>query len=337
MSQEIRVRNKRLTDEQFLKIRNEEVLPQWPTGKDISNLGECIAAAKDISAGKNVALLMEEAKDKGQHVLIPMFGRALTEYMIEGLQYVETEAELGPLGRWTIFSDSYTRKGNFAAAQVGIDRSRKEGMSLLNGWPVVNFGVEDARKIARAVSVPLHFNSTDEDGRLASEIVLAAGWCGCNTRSLQEVIAHCKDITLEEEIRINQYECRLAGIYTENGVPISPENSSNLTGYDSAGFRSFVCVSESLLAAEQGVRYQTLLHGLNMNLISRCRDDPGDGAAMLRILRALRLQGHALRDGSLSVPGGVAAARRRSECHDRLECGHSYHGRRNRLFPQMSG
>lgn len=279
MSKEIRIRNKRLTDEQFFKIRKEEVLPQWPTGKDISNLGECIAAAKEISAGKNVALLLEAAKNKGQHVLVPMFGRALTEYMIDGLQYVESEAALGPLARWLIFSDSYTRKGNFAAAQVGIDRSRKEGMSLLNGWPVVNFGVEDARKITRAASVPLHFNSTDEDGRLASEIVLAAGWSGCNTRSLQEVIAHCKDITLEEEIRINQYECRLAGMYTENGVPISPENSSNLTGYDAAGFRSFVCVSESLLAAEQGVRYQTLLHGLNMNLIQ--------DVAMIRVTERL--------------------------------------------------
>ena len=88
-----------------------------------------------------------------------------------------------------------------------------------------------------------------------------------HTRSLQEVIAHCKDIPLEEEIRINQYEARLAGIYTENGVPICPWNASNLTGYDSAGYRSFVCVSESLLAAEQGVKYQFIEHGLNMNMI----------------------------------------------------------------------
>lgn len=267
MSKNITIRNKRLSDEEFFRIRNEEVLPQWETGREIADLDECIAAAKEISRGKNVAEQMDLAKTNGQHVLVPMFGRALTEYMIEGLQYVESEAVLGPMGHWTIFSDSYTRKGNFAAAAAGLERSRKEGMSLLNGWPVVNYGVEEARKIARASSVPLYFNSTDEDGRLASEIVLAAGWSGCNVRSLQEVIAHCKDISLEDEIRINQYEARLAGIYTEHGIPITPQNPSNLTGYDSAGFRSFVCVSEALLAAEQGVRYQTLLHGLNMNLI----------------------------------------------------------------------
>ena len=138
---------------------------------------------------------------------------------------------------------------------------------MLNGWPIVNFGVEEARRIKRASQLPLTLNSTDEDGRLASEIALAAGWNAANTRSLQECIAHCKDIPLEEEIRINKYESRLAAIYTEHGVPICPHNACNLTGYDSAGYRSFVCVSQSLLGAAQGVKYQFLEHGLNMNLI----------------------------------------------------------------------
>jgi methylaspartate mutase epsilon subunit len=261
------IRNKRLSDDQFFKIRKEEVLTQWETGKGVESLEECMAAAKELSRGKSFALKLKEAKEKGTHVLIPQFGRALTEYTVDGLTYAEQEADLAPSGTWLIYSDSYTRKLDFKSAANGIERSRKEGMSMLNGWPIVNFGVEEARKIMRATRVALTFNSTDEDGRLASEIALAAGWNGCSTRSLQEVIAHCKDIPLEEEIRINQYEARLAGIYTENGVPICPWNASNLTGYDSAGYRSFVCVSESLLAAEQGVKYQFIEHGLNMNMI----------------------------------------------------------------------
>ncbi len=275
----VQIRNKRLSDEQFFKIRNEEVLPMWETGKGVENLNECIAAAKELSEGKSYALRLEEAKRNGTHTYEPMFGQALTEYMIEGLTYVEEESDMLPRGAWTIFSDSYTRKLDFKKAAAGIEASRKEGKTMLNGWPIVNFGVEEARKIRKATRCPLYFNSTDEDGRLASEIALAAGWSACNVRSLQEVIAHCKDIPLEEEIRINQYEARLAGIYTENGVPIMPQNPSNLTGYDSAGFRSFVCVSESLLAAEQGVRYQNLLHGLNMNMIQ--------DTAMIRVTERL--------------------------------------------------
>ena len=261
------IKNQRLTDDQFFKIRKEEVLPMWETGKGVENLDECIAIAKELSQGKNYAMKLTEAKQKGKHLLIPQFGRALTEYTIEGLKYVEEHSELAPDGMWLIYSDSYTRKLDFKSAAGGIERSKKEGMSMLNGWPIVNFGVEDARRVMQSTKVPISFNSTDEDGRLASEIALAAGWNACSTRSLQEVIAHCKNIPLEEEIRINQYEARLAGIYTERGVPQCPWNASNLTGYDSAGYRSFVCVSEALLAAEQGVKYQYIEHGLNMNMI----------------------------------------------------------------------
>ena len=268
-----RIRNKRLSDEQFFKMRKEEVLPQWETGRQVEDLEACIAAAMEISRpdlgfeGKNHALKLLGAREKGISLLIPQFGRALTEDVIEGLTYVEAESDLAPNGIWNMFSDSYTRKNDYKNAAAGIERSRKEGMSMLNGWPIVNFGVEEARRIATSIQSPLTLNSTDEDGRLASEIALASGWNACNTRSLQEVIAHCKDIPLEEQIRINQYEARLAAIYTEKGVPQCPHNACNLTGYDSAGFRSFVCVSESLLSAEQGVKQQFLEHGLNMNLI----------------------------------------------------------------------
>jgi len=190
------IRNKRLSDDEFFKIRKEEVLPMWETGKAVENLDECIAAAKELSQvslgaqGKRAALKLKDAKEKGTHVLIPQFGRALTEYMVDGLSYVEEHSELAPNGFWLIYSDSYTRKLNFKKAAEGIERSRQEGMSMLNGWPIVNFGVEEARRVMQATTVPLSFNSTDEDGRLASEIALAAGFDACYSRSLQEVIAH---------------------------------------------------------------------------------------------------------------------------------------------------
>ncbi len=261
------VRNQKLSDDEFFRIRNEEVLPQWETGKAIQDLDECIAAAKQLSAGKNHAVLLKAAKESGKHILIPQFGRALTEYMIEGITFVEGSTDLVPDGTWNLYSDSYTRKNNYQKAAAGIERSRKEGMSMLNGWPVVNFGVDEARKITEASKLPLHFVTCDEDARLASEIVLAAGWSATSVTSLQECISHSKNIPLAEEIRLMQYDARLAAIYTEKGVPQAPWNSSHLTGYDSAGFHVLVHVSQALLAAEQGVKYQFLSHGLNMNLI----------------------------------------------------------------------
>jgi len=261
------ISNTRLSDEEFFRIRREEVLPQWETGKDLENLDECIAIAKEVSEGKNYALRILDAEERGVHLLQPQFGQALTEFMIDGMSFVEETSPLAPDGLWNIFSDSYTRKLKFDLAQVGINRSRDEKKTYLNGWPIVNFGVSDARKIRKAIQCPITLNSTDEDGRLASEISLAAGWNACNCRSLQEVLAHCKDIPLADEIRINQYESRLAAIYHERGMPQSPHIASNLTGYDTCGFKVFIMVAQSLIGGEQGIRQIYLENGLNMNMV----------------------------------------------------------------------
>ncbi|NLL51220.1 MAG: hypothetical protein GX248_00770, partial [Peptococcaceae bacterium] len=261
------VKNERLSDEEFFRIRREEVLPQWETGKELENLDECIAAAKELSEGKNYALKLLDAEKRGTHLLQPQFGQALTEYMIEGMSFVEETSPLAPDGLWNIFSDSYTRKLKFDLAEAGIKRSKAENKNYLNGWPIVNFGVSEARKIKKAIKSPITLNSTDEDGRLASEIALAAGWNACNCRSLQEVLSHCKDIPLADEIRINKYESRLAAIYSEHGVPQCPHIASNLTGYDSCGFKIFVMVAQALMGGEQGLRQIYLENGLNMNMV----------------------------------------------------------------------
>ena len=278
---EYAIRNRRLSDEEFLRIRREEVLPQWETGRDIENLDENIAQAYELSvgAGRNYAMKQRRYYEDGKHLFHPQFGQALTEFMLDGMGFVEAGYPLVPDGMWNVFSDSYTRKNNYRMAAVAIERSRAEGTTMLNGWPIVNHGVEDARRIKKAIKSPMSLNSTDEDGRLASEIALAAGWNACNCRSIQEVMAHCKDITLEEEIRINQYESRLAAIYHERGVPQSPHISCNLTGYDSCGFKSFIMVAQSLLGAEQGIKQFFLEFGINMNLIQ--------DLAMMRVTKRL--------------------------------------------------
>lgn len=275
------IRNTRMSDEDFFRIRETEVLNQWPTGEAIRNLDECFDAARELSvgAGRNYAIHNKNARDLNVHNIQPQFGQATTEFMIDGMSYVEQNSPMVPTGAWNIFSDSYTRKNNYKMAQQGIERSRAEGKTMLNGWPIVNFGVEEARKIKRAIKSPMSLNSTDADGRLASEIALAAGWNACNCRSLTEVLSHCKTTPLDEEIRINQYETRLAAMYHEHGVPQSPHISCNLTGYDSCGFKSFVMVAQSLLGAEQGLKQIYLEFGINMNLI---QDN-----AMMRVTKRL--------------------------------------------------
>jgi methylaspartate mutase S subunit len=87
------IKNKRLADEEFFKKR-KEVLQQWETGKQVENPNENIAAAKELSQGKSYALTLAEHKKKGANSFEPQFGQTLTEYMIEGISYVDADAIL---------------------------------------------------------------------------------------------------------------------------------------------------------------------------------------------------------------------------------------------------
>jgi methylaspartate mutase epsilon subunit len=252
---------------------------QWETGKTVADLEENIEAAKELSQGKNYALTLAEHKKNGTNILEPQFGQALTEYMIDGITYVEENSDLYPNGVWTLFSDTYTRKCDFKKAAAGIERSRKEGMNMLNGWPNVCFGVEEARKITRAAKCPLNLNSADEDARLQTEIVLAAGWNGGNNNPIMTAVAHSKNIPMDKLLKLKQYDARLGGIYTEKGVPICPHNSANLSGYDTPGMKSYTNVVQALFAAEQGIKYSHVMPGLGMNMVQ--------DTAMIRVTERL--------------------------------------------------
>jgi len=111
------IRNMRLSDDEFFRIRRDEVLSQWETGKALEDLDECIAAARELSSGKNQALKLKAARDSGRPILIPQFGRALTEYVIEGLTYVEREAGFAPHGSRLIYSHSGLAHGRHVGAE----------------------------------------------------------------------------------------------------------------------------------------------------------------------------------------------------------------------------
>ncbi|WP_286723753.1 hypothetical protein, partial [Pelotomaculum sp. PtaB.Bin117] len=190
------------------------------------------------------------------------------EQTLNAIQHVEENSNASEKDTIIfIYSDSYTRKNKYAMAQKGIERSIQEGTTMLNGYPVVSYGVKYARKIYESMKSPIMLNTADEDSRLQLEIVLASGWSGYSSRSLQEVIAHCKNIPLDEMIRHGQYEDRLAAYYTEVSTPVLSFMASNLTGYDIAAFHVITVVTHILLAAEQGVKHIMMEHGLGMNLV----------------------------------------------------------------------
>ncbi len=254
--------NKRLSDDEFYKIR-ETILKQWPTGQEV-DFDEAVRYQLNIPKDKQFSKKLIEAKEKGNTLIQPRAGVALIEKHIELLNYLveHGEADLLPT---TI--DSYTRHNRYKEAETGIEESRLEGRSLLNGFPAVNHGVIACRRVTESVSAPVQVRHGTPDARLLTEISVAGGFTSYEGGGISYNIPYAKKHSLEKTIYDWQYCDRLIGIYEEHGVSINREPFGPLTGtLVPPCISNAVAVIESLLAAEQGVKNITVGYGQCGNL-----------------------------------------------------------------------
>ncbi len=259
----VSVEHRKLPAELFSKIRRE-VLKMWPTGKEV-DLDEAIAYHRQLPVEKIFSHQLKLAKSTGNTLIQPRAGVALPDEHIELLQYLEREGEADLLPT-TI--DSYTRHNRYDEAEQGIEASRKQGRSLLNGFPAVNHGVAVCRRVNESVNVPVEVRHGTPDARLLAEITLAGGFTSFEGGGISYNIPYAKDTPLEKTISDWQYVDRLVGIYEEEGVSINREPFGPLTGTLVPPCISHaVAIIESLLAAEQGVKNITVGYGQSGNLL----------------------------------------------------------------------
>ncbi len=251
------------TEERFMKVR-EEVLRQWPTGKDV-DLEEAVAYHKALPDHKNFAKKLIDAKAKGITLAQPRAGVALIDEHIELLNFLDEKggADLLPS---TI--DAYTRQNKYEECERGIIESKKAGRSLLNGFPGLNHGVDGCRKVVESVNLPLQLRHGTPDARLLSEIMMAAGFTSNEGGGISYNIPYAKSVSLERTILDWQYVDRLVGWYEEQGVSINREPFGPLTGtLVPPSMSNVVQILECLMAAEQGVKNITLGYGQCGNLV----------------------------------------------------------------------
>lgn len=255
--------NKKLSEGEFLNIRNE-VLTQWPTGKDL-NLNDAVNYLKNVGSDKSFSSVLRKAKSEGITLAQPRAGVTLISKQVELLNFLSGEggADLLPV---TI--DSYTRQNRYDECQKGIDESIKAGRSLLNGFPAVNYGVRGCREVFEKVDKPLQARHGTPDSRLLSEIIHASGWTSNEGGGISYNIPYSKNVSIEKSITDWQYCDRLAGFYEEQGIEINREPFGALTGtLVPPSTSNAVMIIEALLAAEQGVRNITVGYGQCGNLI----------------------------------------------------------------------
>ena len=257
------IQNKRIPEGEFEQLR-KEVLAQWPTGKDV-DLQEAIAYHKAMPASRNFSQKLLDAKRDGRTLVQPRAGVPVVEEHIKLMQFLEREGEADLLPS-TI--DSYTRQNRYQEAENGIAESIRLGRAMLNGFPAVNHGVANCRRVVESVNVPMQVRHGTPDARLLTEITFAGGFTSYEGGGISYNLPYCKNIPMERTIRDWQYVDRLTGLYEEMGVSINREPYGPLTGTLVPPCISHAAaIIEALLAAEQGVKNITVGYGQCGNLV----------------------------------------------------------------------
>jgi len=257
------IRNKKLSNDDFFAQRNE-VLSQWKTGSEV-NFEEAVEYQKSIAPEKRFGNELAKAVENRCTLIQPRAGVALHNEHIELLQYLEEEGEADLLPTTV---DSYTRLNRYNEAETGIEKSRETHRSMLNGFPIVNYGVNICRIVTSALKKPVQVRHGTPDARLLTEISIAGGFTSYEGGGISYNVPYSKNHSIEKTIAYWQYTDRLVGLYEEAGVSINREPFGPLTGtLIPACISNSVAVIEALLAAEQGVKDITVGYGQCGNLI----------------------------------------------------------------------
>ena len=268
------IRNKKLSEDEFFKER-QEVLAQWPTGKDV-DLEEAIAFHKSLPPHKVWLNKMKYVKEHGETYAITGMGKATIEEQIELLTYVEKEGQADILGTSV---DSFSRQNNYKEAERGLAESVKRGRSALNGFPIVNHGVAGFRKIVGAVNLPISMRYGAADPRLIDEIGFAGGHTAGAADALMDFWHHHSKITLETAISTHRYTQRLIGYYEEHGAPICASCQGLYGAGISPSLQMAAIIVQVLMMAEQGVK--------NIRLHFAAHGNLAQDAATANVLRKL--------------------------------------------------
>lgn len=269
------LRNRKLDIDTFRAIR-KDVMQTWPTGKDV-DFEDGVRYQDKLPQHKRFSSVLAQADKAGKTLCQPRAGVALVKEHIELLTFLQDSCDLLPS---TI--DAYTRLNSYDKAAEGIARSEAAGTSLLNGFPAVNHGLHECRRVVEAISKPVQVRHGTPDARLLAEITLAAGFSAYEGGGISYNIPYAKKVPLERSLTHWQYCDRLVGLYEEHGIRINREPFGPLSGTLVPPFMSHaVAIIEGLLALEQGCKCITLGYGQVGNMVQ-------DIAA----IRALRDLGH---------------------------------------------
>ena len=253
----------RIADDAFAEMRKAN-LARWASGAGV-DFDRAVALHKALPRHKQLGWAMREAVAQRRCLTQPRGGFGTFE-MHRSLMVTLDKDGLADIVPTT--TDSYTRNEQWDLAQKGIEESERLGRSMLNGYPMVNYGVERARELIEAIDKPAIMLTGTTMPRLTSEIAFAGGYSGYLGSGIAYTTSYIKELSIEDGIRNYQYLDRLAAMYDAHGVELHRRQPGFLTGTNiPPSIAIATCILDCLLAAAQGVKNYGLEMGETLHLV----------------------------------------------------------------------
>ena len=236
------VRNKRIDDDLLMKKRREE-LDKWPTGKEV-DFDEAVAYQKSLPDSKIWWKVMAKLREEGRMSVFPRAGTPVLENMIELCQSLrESGVVLIP-----VTTDSYTRAGQYEKVEDILKECYRTGQPLLNGFPIINYGVEKTRKLVESVDAA--FSPRAAGGEIAIAAGMTTAEAGIGFLGFG---SYSKNLSIQELVERSQNGMRTLGWYADRGVILCQDLHGWLPSAPFPLSVNIVCqIIEAVTAAEQG-------------------------------------------------------------------------------------
>lgn len=242
--QKLRVRNQRIDDDLLMKKRREE-LDRWPTGREV-DFDEAVAYQKSLPDSKIWWKVMVKLREEGRMSVFPRAGTPILEDMIELCQSLrDSGVVLIP-----VTTDSYTRLGQYEKVEGILKECYKTGRPLLNGFPIINYGVKKTRKLVESVDAAFSPRAAGGEIAIASGMTTWGGQAGLGFLGFG---SYSKNLSIKELVESSQNGMRTIGWYADRGVIICTDLHGWLPGAPFPLSVNIVClIIEAVTAAEQG-------------------------------------------------------------------------------------
>ena len=247
------VANDALLDRESFESTRREVLEHWKTGSGARSIA---GNAQFLARQPSFPRAQAQVRIDQQILVQPRCGVALIDDQIKLFQNFK-HAGVKVL---SFQVDSLTRNNDYARAEEAIRDSHVSGTSTINGFPIVNHGVNGLRRVSQQVQLPLQTRHSTRDPRLLAEISYAGGVTSFEGGAICYNIPYYKDYPLAESIKNWQYVDYLTGLHHKlYGIVLDREFFGTLTATLIPPCLAIVTnILETLLAVRQGVKCVSL-------------------------------------------------------------------------------